>query len=50
MGFLDSKRFVATLIWLLTFGVCYLADAGEFMRVAIPTALTLIFALSFWKS
>ena len=49
MGFLDSKRFAAALIWLLTFGVCYSAGADEFMRVAIPTAFTLVFLLSFWK-
>jgi hypothetical protein len=49
MGFLDSKRFTAALIWLLTFGVCCSAGADEFMRVVIPTALTLVFLLSFWK-
>jgi hypothetical protein len=45
IGFLDSKRFTATLVWLLTFGICYLADVGE--RVAIPTALTLYFWSAF---
>jgi hypothetical protein len=50
MGFFESKRVVAALIWLITFGVCYLAGADEFMRVALPTAFTLVYALSFWKS
>ena len=48
MGFLDSKRFTAALIWLLTFGACYLGGASELMGVMIPTTLTLIFLLSFW--
>jgi hypothetical protein len=47
MGFFDSKRFAAALIWLISFGVCYLADTGEFVRAAIPTAFTLVFLLSF---
>jgi hypothetical protein len=47
MGFFDSKRFTAALIWLIGFGVCYLADAGEFVRAAIPAAFTLVFLLSF---
>jgi hypothetical protein len=47
MGFFDSKRFAAALIWLISFGVCYFADTGEFVRAAIPTAFTLVFLLSF---
>jgi hypothetical protein len=47
MGFFDSKRFTAALIWLLTFGVCYSAGADELMRVVIPTAFTLVFLYNF---
>jgi hypothetical protein len=50
MGFFDSKHVTAALIWLIIFGVCYSEGADEFMRVAIPTAITLVFAFSFWKS
>jgi hypothetical protein len=42
----DVKRFTAVLIWLITFGVCYLGGASEGARVMIPTALVLVFLLS----
>jgi hypothetical protein len=47
MGFFDGKRFTAALIWLITFGICYLGGASEGERVMIPTALVLVFLLSF---
>jgi hypothetical protein len=45
--FVDSKVFVASLIWLITFGATYVGGAGEVMRVVIATALALVFLLSF---
>jgi hypothetical protein len=47
MNFLDSKGFTAALIWLITFGACYLAGATEGVRTLIPTVLMLGFLLSF---
>ena len=47
MGFFDGKRFTAALIWLITFGICYSGGASEGERVMIPTALVLVFLLSF---
>jgi hypothetical protein len=47
MDFLDSKRFAAALVWLITFGVCYLAGIEEGGRVVIPTVLAVVFAFSF---
>jgi hypothetical protein len=47
MEFLDSKPFAAALVWLLAFGVCYLAGIEEGARVVIPTVLTVVFLLSF---
>jgi hypothetical protein len=47
MEFLDSKSFAAALVWLLTFGVCYLAGIEEGARVGIPTVLMVVFLLSF---
>jgi hypothetical protein len=47
MEFLDSKPFAAALVWLFTFGVCYLAGIEEGARVVIPTVLTVVFLLSF---
>jgi hypothetical protein len=47
MEFLDSKPFAAALVWLVTFGVCYLAGIEEGARVVIPTVLTVVFLLSF---
>jgi hypothetical protein len=49
MDFLDSKRFAAALVWLLTFGVCYIAGIEEGARVMIPTALTVVFLFSFQR-
>jgi hypothetical protein len=46
MDFLDSKRFAAALVWLLTFGVCYLAGIEEGARVVMPTVLAVVFLLS----
>jgi hypothetical protein len=46
MEFLDSKPFAAALVWLFTFGVCYLAGVEEGARVVIPTVLTVVFLLS----
>jgi hypothetical protein len=47
MEFLDSKPFAAALVWLLTFGVCYVAGIEEGARVVVPTMLTVVFLLSF---
>jgi hypothetical protein len=37
-GILDSKPFAAALVWLFTFGVCYLAGIEEGARVAASTS------------
>jgi hypothetical protein len=47
MEFLDSRPFAAALVWLLTFGVCYVAGIEEGARVVVPTMLTVVFLLSF---
>jgi hypothetical protein len=43
----DSKVFVASLIWLITFGATYAGGAGGPMRVGIATALAIVYLLSF---
>jgi hypothetical protein len=47
MEFLDSKPFAAALVWLFTFGVCYLAGIEEGARVVIPTVPAGVFVFSF---
>ena len=45
----DGNLFPAALVWLLTFGICYVADLSGFSLIAIPTIVALVFLFIFRK-
>jgi hypothetical protein len=47
MKALDGYLFPAALVWLLTFGICYVADFSGFSLLAIPTIVALVFLIIF---